>query len=120
MALVERKFLPGCSQPQPATPGWCLAKLHKPVHESSAEVAGILELGYFSIVVQLIRKPTTTEHHNKQFLSQGLLLPQVQVITVQICSLPIFSAFRSPNFCKQSEMEPGTSGKQDGKKRNER
>ena len=23
---VERKFLPGCSQPQPATPGWCLAK----------------------------------------------------------------------------------------------
>ena len=30
---VKRKFLPGCSQPQPAMPGWCLAKqsffLHK-------------------------------------------------------------------------------------------
>ena len=25
-SYVERKFLPGCIQPQPATPGWCLAK----------------------------------------------------------------------------------------------
>ena len=23
---IERMFLPGCSQPQPAMPGWCLAK----------------------------------------------------------------------------------------------
>ena len=38
---VERKFLPGCSQPQPTTPGWCLAKqslfLNKPVQPSSLE-----------------------------------------------------------------------------------
>ena len=25
-SYVERKFLPGCIQPKPATPGWCLAK----------------------------------------------------------------------------------------------
>ena len=48
----------------------------------STEVAGILELGDFSIVVQLIHRPTGTdqvpgtEHHNKQFVTQGFLLPQ--------------------------------------------
>ena len=43
-----------------------------------SEVAGILKLGLFSIVVQLIRRPMTTEHHNynKQIVTQGLFLPQ--------------------------------------------
>ena len=42
----------------------------------STEVAGILELGQFSIVVQLIRRPTTTEHYAEQFVNQELLLSQ--------------------------------------------
>ena len=40
-----------------------------------AEVEG--ELGDFTIVVQLILRPTTTKHHNKQFVTQGFLLPLV-------------------------------------------
>ena len=44
-----------------------------------AEEAGILESGHFSIVVQLIRRPMTTYHHNKQFSNQGFLLPSVGV-----------------------------------------
>ena len=35
---------------------------------------GILDFGHFSIVVQLIRKPTRTQHPNKQFVNQGFLL----------------------------------------------
>ena len=44
-----------------------------------SEVEGILELGHFSFVVQLIPRTTTTGHHNKQFLTQGFLLPQFMV-----------------------------------------
>ena len=33
----------------------------------SAEVAGILDFSHFSIVVQLIRRLTTTEYHDKEF-----------------------------------------------------
>ena len=43
---------------------------------SGPKVAGTLDIGHFSIVLQLIRRLTTTEHHNKQFVNQGLLLAQ--------------------------------------------
>ena len=36
------------------------------------------ELGDFSIVAQLIFRLMTTEHHNKQFVTQGLLLTLIQ------------------------------------------
>ena len=36
-----------------------------------AEVAGILDLGHFSIAVQLIYRPMMTEHHNKQFITHN-------------------------------------------------
>ena len=41
-----------------------------------AEVAGILDFGYFSNVVQPIRRPTLTEHQNKKFVKQGFFLAQ--------------------------------------------
>ena len=41
-----------------------------------------LKKGTFTtLVVKLIRRPTTTHHHNKQFVTQGFLLPQ-QVMTI--------------------------------------
>jgi len=40
------------------------------------EVEENLELGDFSFVVQLICRPITIKHHNKQFVTQGFLLPQ--------------------------------------------
>ena len=41
-----------------------------------AQISGILDSSSFSIVVQLIGRPTTTEHHNKPFVNQGFLLAQ--------------------------------------------
>ena len=41
-----------------------------------AQISGILDSSSFSIVVQLIGRPTTTEHQNKPFVNQGFLLAQ--------------------------------------------
>ena len=45
------------------------------------EVEGILELLHLSLVVQLIPRPMTTKHHYKQFVTRGVLLPQMNPTT---------------------------------------
>ena len=49
-------------------------------HDSWTEVEGILELGNFSFVVQLICRQTMTSHDEKQFKTQGIPLPQAMVM----------------------------------------
>ena len=57
-------------------PAWTCVQTPK----SLPEVAGILDFGNFSIVVQLIYTLTTTQHHNKQFVKQGFHLAQVTTV----------------------------------------